>query len=403
MGKNMQPVNLTEDIFCISVHDRTTRLFEGLWPIEKEGITYNSYLIRDQHSVLIDLCKELFQEEYLDQLRSLLDPAQIQYLVVNHMEPDHSGALRAFRALAPQAVILAAQKAVKMMADFFGVDQNIRVVVDGEELQLGSHTLRFISAPMLHWPETMLTYESASQTLFSCDAFGGYGIPEESPFDVDQPDLAYFEQESLRYFANIVAAFSKPVLNAGAKLAGLPLKTVAPSHGLVWRAQPQRIIDLYLRWSGYSQGQAEPAVTLLHGSMYGNTAKMLPSVLAGLQAAGVAVDQHDVTTTPLSYILASLWKNQGVLIGAPTYEGSLFPSMALALHMAEIKRVFHKSAVYFGSYGWGGGALRFLKSQCEKLDWQLIEALEFPGQPAPADLEHARQMSRRFGGMIIGH
>jgi anaerobic nitric oxide reductase flavorubredoxin len=397
----MKPTAITENIFCISIPDHKTRLFEGLWPIEKEGITYNSYLIRDEQTVLIDLCKEIFQQEYLEALTALVDPAKIAYLVVNHMEPDHSGALRAFREIAPQAVILGTTKAAKMLSDFFEISENVHSVADGEELQIGRHTLRFISAPMVHWPETMLTYESETQTLFSCDAFGGYGIPEKGIFDEIYPDLSYFEDESLRYFANIVAAFSKPVLNAGEKLTGLPIHTVAPSHGLVWRKHPQRIADLYLKWSGYSKGMAEKGVTLLHGSMYGYTNKMAAAVRSGLEASGIPVVAHDVTTTPVSYILPSLWKNQGVVIGAPTYEGSLFPTMAMVLYMAEIKRVFNKQAFYFGSYGWGGGATRFLKSQLEKMNWQLDEILEFPGQPSEADLSHAYNLGRKFGQSIL--
>lgn len=397
----MKPIAISDNIFCISIPDRYTQLFEGTWPIEKEGITYNSYLIRDEKTVLIDLCKELSQEEYLAELKTLVDPASIAYLVVNHMEPDHSGALRAFRKLAPQAVILGMPKAVKMMDDFFGLKDNIRALSDGEELELGSHSLRFVSTPMVHWPETMMTYERATQTLFSCDAFGGYGIPEKGIFDEDYADLAYFEQEALRYYANIVAAFSKPVLNAGAKLAGVPLRMVAPSHGLVWRKNPGRIVDLYMRWSSYGKGPAERGVTLLHGSMYGNTDKVVASMKSGLEAAGVPVDVQDVTTTPVSYILPSIWKNQGVVIGAPTYEGTLFPTMQLVLYMAEIKRAFNKQAIYFGSYGWGGGATRFLKSQFEKMNWQLGETLEFNGQASEENLKEAYEMGKRFGKMIL--
>ena len=396
----MKPITISENIFCLSVNDRTTRLFEGLWPIEKEGITYNSYLIRDEQTAVIDLCKDIFEKDFLEALSKLVDPSKVAYLVVNHMEPDHSGALKAFRAAAPQAVILGTQKVTKMLDDFFGITENVRTVADGEELSLGSHTLRFITDPMVHWPETMITYETSTQTMFPCDAFGGYGIPEDGIFDDNYQDLSYFEQESLRYYANIVAAFSKPVLNAGKKLADVPVKIIAPSHGLVWRKDPGRILNLYLKWSGYGQGKAENGVTLLHGSMYGNTNKMTEVVRKGLEASGVSVDAFDVAETPVSYILPALWKNQGVVIGAPTYEGSLFPTMALVLHMAEIKRVFNKQAIYYGSYGWGGGATRFLKSQFEKMKWELEETLEFAGGATEADLKNAEDFGKRFGTKI---
>jgi flavorubredoxin len=393
----MKPISLREDIFWIGVNDEKTDLFEGLWPIRQEGISYNSYLVRDEKTALIDLCKDIYQDEYLSSLKSLIDPASIDCLVVNHMEPDHSGALRAFRAMAPRATILATRKAVQMLADFFGIRENIRVVEDGEELALGKHTLRFITAPMVHWPETMMTYEKTSGTLFSCDAFGGYGRLTNGIFDDDYNDHVFFEREALRYYANIVAAFSKPVLNAGEKLAGLPVHTVAPSHGLVWRRDPARIINLYLNWSEYGKGRAEAGVTLLRGSMYGNTDRLADAVADGLRAAGVHFSSHDVRETHVSYILPDLWVNQGVMIGAPTYEGALFPTMALVLHMAEIKRVFHRDAAYFGSYGWGGGATRSLGRQLEALKWPLHETLEVPGGPGEEDLAAARALGLRFG------
>jgi anaerobic nitric oxide reductase flavorubredoxin len=396
----MQPVEICNGIFWIGVNDDQTELFEGLWPIKQEGISYNSYLIKGTKTVLIDLCKDLFKDKYLSSLNTLINPAKIDYLVINHMEPDHSGALRAFREVAPQAVILTTQKAVKMLDDFFGIKDTVHVVADGETLDLGNHKLKFITAPMVHWPETMMTCEMNNGILFSCDAFGGFGKLTNGIFDDNYSDLAFFERESLRYYANIVAAFSKPVLNAGEKLATMNINTVAPSHGLIWRSDPSRIIKLYIEWSEYGKGKARNGVTLLHGSMYGNTGRMALSVRKGMEEAGIPLEVFDVTATHPSYILPSLWVNQGVAIGAPTYEGSLFPTMALVLSMAEFKRVFHKDAVYFGSFGWGGGATRYLNGQFEKMKWQLLDTLEFPGEPKPETLVRAVEFGKRFGERI---
>jgi len=392
----MKPIAIKPDIYWIGVNDTQTRLFEGLWLIEKEGISYNSYLIKDEKTVLIDLCKEIFQDEYLKDLATLVDLESIDYLVVNHMEPDHSGALAAFHALAPQATILANKRAVEMLRDFSGITENIQVVEDGETLSLGTKELVFRTAPMVHWPETMVTYEATCGVLFPCDAFGGYGILTDGIFDDDYSDTIWYEKEALRYFANIVAAFSKPVLNAAEKLAGLDISVVAPSHGLVWRKSPQRIIDLYLKWSGYSREKAERAVTIVHGTMYGNTAAVLPAIKAGLEKAGMPYAAHDINTTHISYILPDLWQNQGVLIGAPTYEGSIFPTMAAVLQMAEYKRIFNKDAAYYGSYGWGGGAMRYLKGACENLKWNLHDGFEFAGSPSAEDLEKASAFATEF-------
>ncbi len=397
----MKPIEITQGIHWIGVNDDKTELFEGLWPIMDEGISYNSYLVRGGKTALIDLCKDIYEEEYLGELMSLVDPAQIDYLVVNHMEPDHSGAIRAFRKVAPQATILATQKAVKMMEDFFSINENIHAVEDGETLDLGGHVLQFTTVPMVHWPETMVTYDNASGVLFSCDAFGGYGRLIDGIFDDDYADISFFEKESLRYYANIVAAFSKPVLNAGEKLAGVEIKIVAPSHGLVWRKDPAHIIDLYMKWSEYGKGNAEKKVALIHGSMYGNTSKAAQAIAEGLRSSNVEFETFDVRFTHASYILPSIWTSQGIAIGAPTYEGSLFPGMAQTLLMAEFKRMFHKDAIYFGSYGWGGGAQRYLGAQLERLKWHLGETLEFAGEPSPEDLRKAVSLGKQFGKKIL--
>jgi anaerobic nitric oxide reductase flavorubredoxin len=396
----MKPVEIHENIYCISVNDTTTRLFEGLWLIEDEGISYNSYLIKDEKNILIDLCKEIYQDAYFKELKALINPSEIDYLVVNHMEPDHSGALRAFREIAPQATILATQKAEQMLEDFSGISENIQTITDGEKLTVGEKELQFVTSPMVHWPETMMTYETNSQILFSCDAFGGYGMLKDGIFDDDYDDISFYERESLRYFANIVAAFSKPVLNAGKKLAGLPIKIIAPSHGLVWRAKPEHIVNLYLKWSSYSNQKAEKGVTVLHGSMYGNTNAVLPAIKKGLKKAGVLFTTHDVTTTHVSYILPDLWTKQGVMIGAPTYEGSIFPTMANVLQMANFKRIYNRDGAYFGSYGWGGGATRYITSQFERLKWKLTETLEFAGRPTDTALSAAAAFAERFGNLI---
>lgn len=397
----MKPFEITQGTHWIGVNDEKTELFEGLWPIKDEGISYNSYLVRGEKTALIDLCKDIYQEEYLGKLMALVDPAQIDYLVVNHMEPDHSGAMRAFLKLAPQATILCTQKAVKMMEDFFNINENIHAVEDGETLDLGGHVLQFTTVPMVHWPETMVTFDHTSGVLFSCDAFGGYGRLIDGIFDDDYADISFFEKEALRYYANIVAAFSKPVLNAGEKLAGVEIKIVAPSHGLVWRKDPAHIVNLYMKWSEYGKGQAENKVTLMHGSMYGNTTKAAEAIADGLRSSGVEFETFDVRLTHASNILPSIWTSQGIAIGAPTYEGSLFPGMAQTLLMAEFKRMFHKDAIYFGSYGWGGGAQRYLSAQLERLKWHLGETLEFAGEPSNEDLGKAVNLGKQFGKKIL--
>jgi len=391
---------LKPGIFWIGVNDRTTDLFEGLWPITQEGVSYNSYLVRGEKTAIIDLAKSIKADEYLAQVEEVTETSKIDYIIINHMEPDHTGLLRLFRKIAPQAVILGSAKTRDMLRGFFSITENVRAVADGETLSLGGPTLRFLSTPFLHWPETIMTFEESQKILFSCDGFGGYGAIRGAIFDDECGHPEFYEREALRYYANIVANYSSRVLDAIGKAASLPVEIVAPSHGLVWRRNPQRIVELYRKWAEYASGKTEPAVTLLYGSMYGNTERMMNAVAMGVSQAGVPFEVFDVARTNVSYILPSLWTNAGVMIGAPTYEVKAFPPMAEVLTMAVNKRIFNRKAAFFGSYGWSGGALREVKKIIEPAKWELGETLEFIGSPKAEDLKKGEEFGRKFGESI---
>jgi len=391
---------LKPGIHWVGVNDRTTDLFEGLWPITKEGVTYNSYLVKGEKTALIDLTKSIKGDEFLAQIEELADVSKIDYIVINHMEPDHTGLLRTFRKLAPQALILGSAKTKEMLRGFFGIEDGVRVVADGETLSLGGSSLKFFSTPFVHWPETIMTYEESQRVLFSCDGFGGYGAFNGGIFDDECGQLDFYEKEALRYYANIVANYSARVLEAIAKLDKLPIDIIAPSHGLLWRGSPRRIIDLYRQWAECASGKTEQSVTLIYGSMYGNTERMMNAVAAGILQAGVPVEVFDVGRTHVSYILPSLWTRSGVMIGAPTYEVKLFPPMAEVLTMAVNKRALSRKAAYFGSYGWSGGALKDIKRIIEPAKWELGETIEFIGSPKPEELVKGHEFGRRFGERI---
>ncbi len=392
----MPAIEIRPGIHWIGVNDRTTDLFEGLWPITREGVSYNSYLIDGEKKVLIDLAKGFKTDELLSQIAEVIDPAHLDIVVINHMEPDHTGIINVLRQIAPQVTIFGTAKTRDMLAAFYRVEENIHVIEEGETLSLGSHTLQFFATPFVHWPETMMTYETTHRVLFSCDGFGGYGALQGSIFDDECEDISFYERESLRYYVNIVAMFSRPVLKAIEKLAGLEVEVIAPSHGLIWRKNPQRIVELYSKWAGYAIGEREPGVTLVYGSMYGNTEAMTNAVARGVAEAGVPVELFDVGRTPISYILPSLWVRQGVIVGAPTYEGGLFPPMVYLLDMARRKRVLGRQAAYFGSYGWGGGAKREFVRLAESLKWEVTDTFEFRGGPSPEDLKAGKAFGTRF-------
>lgn len=388
----MKPIEIRPGVFWVGVNDRVTGLFEGLWPISQEGISYNSYLIKDEKSALIDLSKEMLTDDYLAQLKEIFDLASLDYIIINHMEPDHSGALLRLRTLAPDAVILGMPKTVHMLDDFYGLTENVERLSNGQELNLGANTLKFVYTPFVHWPETMMTYMVEQKVLFPCDGFGGYGTLDGAIFDDTCDDLAYYEAESLRYFSNIVASFSKSVLSALSKFTDMPIEVVAPSHGLVWRKKPGRILELYNTWSEYYQSPAEVGITALLGTMYRNTERTLSAALEGIASEGVPVRVFDVRKTHVSYILPEVWTKRGVLVAAPTYEGGMFPTMMDALRMMDLKRVTHKSAGYLGSYAWGGGAQADFEVMAEKMSWNVVNSFGFIGGPEDTDLDRAREM-----------
>lgn len=396
----MPTIEIKPGVHWIGVNDRTTDLFEGMWPITREGVSYNSYFIDDEKKAVIDVIKSFKGDEYLDQIDELTDVSKIDYVVLNHMEPDHSGLIRTLRRIAPRVTILGSAKTKEMLESFFSIRENVRVVGDGESLSLGKKTLKFFSTPFLHWPETMMTYELSQRILFSCDAFGGYGALRGAIFDDECRDFDFYQKESLRYYVNIVANFSQRVLSAIEKLANIQVEVIAPSHGLIWRKNPSLIVNLYKKWAEYASLKTEPGITLIYGSMYGNTEQMMNAVAQGISRTGVPLEIFDASRTHASYILPSLWTKRGVMIGAPTYEVRLFPPVEEILTMAARKHIKNKKAAYFGSYGWSGGAKKNLEGIIQQLKWELVETLEFVGCPSYEDLKKGEEFGKKFAELI---
>ncbi len=399
----MSTVQIRPDIFWVGVNDRTTDLFEGLWPIAREGVSYNAYVVRDQRQAVIDLSKAFKTDEFFDQIAEVTELGALDYIVLNHMEPDHSGVLRTLLRIAPQAVLVGTEKTKGMLESFYGITENVQVVQDSETLPLGRHTLQFFSTPFVHWPETMMTYETTERVLFSCDAFGGYGALRGALFEDEASDLEFYEREALRYYANIVVKFSRMVLRAIDKLADVPVAVIAPSHGLLWRKTPGRIVELYRRWAEYATGPGEPGVTLIYSSMYGNSEKMMNAVAQGISSQGLPVEIFDATRIHVSYILPWLWTQSGVMVGAPTYEGALFPPMAHVLDMAKRKGIKNKHVARFGSYGWSGGAQREFEKLAEDLGWQVVDSFEFIGTPTEEELKRGEEFGAAFARAITGN
>ncbi len=372
-------IKITDGIHWIGVNDFETHLFEALWPLPK-GVSYNAYMIVDEKVVLIDTVKGPYFSTYLDKLKSLLPVGKtVDYLVVNHMEPDHSGSIKVLREAFPEVKIIGNQKTADMLGAFYGLTDNLVVVRDGEELSLGEKRLVFYMTPMVHWPETMMTYEKSTGVIFSGDAFGGFGALNGGIFD-DEVDVDYYEDEVLRYFSNIVGRYSAMVQKAFEKLKGVDIKIICTTHGPVWRNDPAHIINLYDRWS---KQQTEEGVVLVYGSMYGNTQKMMEAVAAGLVKGGVEkIRVHNISTSHLSFIIRDIWRFKGLVLGSCTYNMELFPPMKQLVNAIENRMMVNRKIGIFGSYTWSGGALKELqefagKSKCERVG-PVIEAKSSP-------------------------
>jgi anaerobic nitric oxide reductase flavorubredoxin len=390
----VQASQVTDKIFRLSANIESDVLFEGIWPLP-HGCSMNSYVVKGREVAIVDgVCdwdgvpETLFAQ--LDQIG--VDVKDVRYVVINHTEPDHTGWIKAFQKITDNFEVVITQKGKALAEAFYGLDVKYRTVGSGDRIDLGDGmTLLFEETPNLHWPDTMMTFEESTGTLMPCDAFGSYGAIGNSPYDdqLEEDQLCFFEEEALRYYANIVARFSPSVTRAIKKLEGLDIRAIAPGHGLVWRRDPQRIVSLYERFASYCSGPAEPVVTVLWGSMYGNTEKAVAPILEGIASQGVKAIVHQVPQSHISEIMASVWRSTGVVLAMPTYEFKMFPPMAAVVDELGRKLMNGKLAFRAGSYGWSGGAQRELDEIGErlKMKWQFLEPVEFKGALTEADRE----------------
>ena len=377
----MKAIKVAENVHWVGVNHTTNDLFEGIWPIP-DGVTINSFIVKGEKIALIDSLVDWSCAEAIKDLG--IELTSIDYVILNHMEPDHTSFLKVLHEVCPNIEIYATAKGIELVKAFYKIENNLHIVKSGDSLDLGDgKTLVFEPIPNVHWPDTMVTYETQTKTLFTCDAFGSFGGFRGSIFADEVPEsyLDYYEEETLRYYANIVATFSNSVLKAIEKLGGLDISIIAPSHGLIWRKNINVIINRYVRLAKYMNEPAEPEITVIWGSMYGNTERLVREVLNGIASEGVPVKVFKVPEANISYILAAAWRSAGLVIAMPTYEYKMFPPMANVLDMFAHKHVWHKKVLRIGSYGWVGGAEKEYQEKIQRLKWDCSGSVEFAGSP----------------------
>lgn len=393
----MNQIQLSKNIWKIGVNLGEEELFEGIWPTPT-GVSINSYFIKDEKSVLIDVVKtgNSFIDEYERDLNAIGSSLkEIDYIIINHMEPDHTGCLLDLSKFNPNIQFYCSKKSVPLLKAFYGVEKNVHAISDGEVLEIGkNHSLTFLETPNIHWPETMMTYDNQEKILFSCDAFGSFkALPEGKNFDDEMSEslMKEFQAETLRYFSNIISTFTPFVLNGIKKVKNLPIEIIAPSHGMIWRKNPQQIINWYQKLCDFAT-RGDRRITVVWSSMYGNTEALLKTILSSLEESKIPYSVYRVPDeVQLSYILADCWRSEGIIVGMPTYEYRMFPPLAHVLDLLDRSHIKNRIAFRFGSYGWSGGAQKQLEEITAKLNWNFLETVEFQGAPKEEDHQRARK------------
>lgn len=355
----MNITKISDNVHYIGVNDRTTTRFEALWPIPL-GVSYNSYLLCGDKTAIIDGVETAHALQHIDHIKAITGDRNPDYLIINHMEPDHSGAVRMLREVFPDITIVGNSLTLSMVKGFYGITDNTLTVRDGDTLSLGDGmTLKFAITPMVHWPETMMTYLEERHMLFSGDAFGCFGALNGAVIDSDM-DTEPFIPEMIRYYSCIVGKYGQYVQRALRHLGSLPIDMICPTHGPVWRSRTNEIVSLYDRMSRYEP--LDNGATIVYGSMYGNTESMAEAAAEGLAAGGVRnIAIHNASVSDLSYILADIFRHRGLIIAAPTYSASLFPPVREVMDAIAVREIQNRSLALLGSCTWVQQALKTME------------------------------------------
>lgn len=362
-------MKLSEHVRYVGVNDFRPFLFENQWTLP-HGVSYNSYLVVDEKIALVDTAAAAFGEQFLANIREEIGDRQVDYLIVNHMEPDHSALMSLVRKEYPGIQIVTNAKAVPMIEGYQGITDNVKVIKEGEILSLGSVSLTFAMIPMVHWPETMVTYLAEEQTLFSGDAFGCFGAVEGGICD----RFGEYRDEMVRYYASIVGKYGQPVQAALKKLSGLALSRICSTHGPVWESQIPQVVALYDRMSRY---ETDKGVCIVVGSMYGNTEKAAEAIHAELVKRGVKCVIHNAVTENPSFIYKDVFEYDTLICGSPTYNNDIFPAVREVLYGVCVRVKNHGFAA-FGSFTWAGASVRLMNEMASASGLKLLsEGMSF--------------------------
>lgn len=387
---------VTDKVTWVGKIDWELKKFHGDELSTMEGSSYNSYLIRDKKTVLIDTVWGPYDTEFVNRLKEEIDLKEIDYIVMNHNESDHSGTLPALMREIPDTPIYCTKKGESILRGLYHQDWNYVNVKTGDELEIGDSKLVFVEASMLHWPDTMMTYMTGDNILFSNDVFGQHYASEMLYDDMD--DISKLLHEAEKYYTNIITPFSTFVTKKLAEVQGMNLKIdlVAPSHGIIWRENIGLIMDLYAKWANNYQ---EDQITLIYDTMWQSTRKMAESIAEGIQQASpnTTIKLLNAVKNDKNDILVEVFKSKAILVGSPTINNGFSYAIAGILEMIKGLKFKNKKAASFGSYGWSGEAAKLIKEFLEESKFAIVnEGIRVNWAPDQETIEQLREYGRKF-------
>ena len=371
---------ISERIYHVGVNDSAKTLFEGLWPLPC-GVSYNSYVVADEKVALIDTVEHGFEDEFLANINEAVGDRPLDYLVVNHMEPDHSSLVRYMLEKYPEMMIVANARTLPMLTGYYGITADkVLVMKEGESLSLGSCSLSFHMIPMVHWPETMVTWMAEENTVFAGDAFGTFGAIDAEVVD-SEDTFEKYRDEMMRYYSNIVGKYGVPVQSALKKLSGLEVRRICSTHGPVWEKCIPEVVALYDKMSRY---EVERGVCIVYGSMYGNTAAAAEALAEELKALGVPCAIHDLAgnVSPglgVSGALRDVFRYDTIVAASPTYNNGIFPPVETFMRALQSRLIKGRRFFALGSYTWSGASVNLLNEMASSMGFEVLgNGLSFP-------------------------
>ena len=393
----MKAVELKNGIFWVGAIDWAVRDFHGY--VTQRGTTYNNYLIMDDEITLLDTVKYDFAEITIKNIKSVVEPSKIKHIVINHIENDHATSLDKIMALTPNATIYITEKGKKGLERFFDISKwNMKVVKTGDTLNIGKRTLLFLETPMLHWPDSMMTYIKEDKVLISQDAFGQH-IASAVRFDdefVTCQSMSELDDAVVDYYANILMPFGQLIKTkiADIQKLGLEIDMIAPDHGIIWRSNPNKVLQMYL---DMANGRAKLSVSIIYDTMWHSTEYMTLSLMEGIKDEGVECKVIKLRSTPMSDAIKEFWHSRGCLIGSPTLNNLMYPTVAEFLYHLRGLRPKNRIAGAFGSYGWGGGAVKEAYEEFKRMGLEIFEpGLQVLYKASSEDEEKCYEFGREF-------